>query len=222
MRKLLFLMLLFPVVVSAADLSLEFGQCRFGVERDGMFYNADLPHQNYMTPRCGGLVYSDKWRDSRFGWSAGLITSGNIEGRGAVARVVDGSHETGLPCDTSTWLGCHATFDGEGKMYGVRLGLNYDHPLPWHMSLRAEGGMLFFRSVYRSTISPVDYTDKEIKGVQDSGWNSTPAPWVGVMWRYHDRLYIGARYYWPAGHRALSLTNHAITELTTGVVLGQW
>lgn len=215
---------------SSPELQLEYGQCRFGVERDGMFYNSDLPHRNYMTPHCGGLALASKFGASRWGWRFAYFASGTIQARENWARVVDGSAETGKPCDTSvTWVGCHARFDGVGYMYGFSLGLTYEQPLGWGFSAIPEVGLLHFRSVFKTDIRPADYQKPdyepaEIHGVQDSGWSGTPAPYAGLMLSYSIakavRVYAGMRYYWPTDHRALSLTNHAITQIPFGLAVG--
>lgn len=209
----------------AVEIFVEDGQCRFGLERDGTFYNADLRHHNYMTPGCASFGFADKFKESRIGWRIALIESGAIQARDNVARVVDGSQETGKPCDpdaNGNWLGCHAVFNGRGKMYGFSLGLTYEQPLALGFSAVGEGGLLIFRSVFRSNIVPLDYKKPdgetpETSGVQDSGWLSAPAPYMGLMLKY-GRAYAGLRYYWPSGHRALSLTNHSFTQASAGVV----
>lgn len=229
MKLLAIAISLFALNAYGAELQIEGGQCRFGVERDGMYYNADLPHINYMTPRCGGFALANKFGDSRWGWRFAYFTSGTIQARENWARVVDGSQETGLPCDTSTWLGCHARFDGIGYMYGFSLGVTYEQPLGAGFSVIPEAGFLHFRSVFKTDIRPADYPQQpgepaEIHGVQDSGWKGTPAPYAGMMLSYRVlrdlRLYGGMRYYWPTDHRAHSLTNHAITQIVGGVGFG--
>lgn len=216
--KILFLAaLLIAHPASAVEFYLEGGQCHFE-DTGGAFYASDLPHTNYMTPRCGGLGLRDKFENSDFGWRIGYAASGSIQARDNLVRVVDGSME-GIPCDfPHSYNGCHATINGSGYMYGFAFAINRSFHVYDRFSVVPEGGLFFFRSVFRANIRPYDYCCREALVIEDSHWKAAPAPFAGLTLRYGP-AYVAARYHWSSGHRALSLTNQAFSQLVLGLSL---
>lgn len=202
----------------AVEYFFEGGQCRFSDDR-GAFYHADLPHQNYMTPRCGSFGVQDKFSDGNWGWRLGYLESGAIHARDNYTRMLDGEYETNLPCNwPAGYFGCHAVINGSGYMYGFTAAITRDFHVYDQWKVIPEGGLFFYRSVFRATIRAADFEfSKEWYVAEDSGWKAWPSPFIGLTIRYGP-VYAAVRHYWPSGHRALSLTDHSFTQIMTGVV----
>lgn len=203
----------------AVDLSLEHGQCRFGAERDGTFWQSDYGRSNYMTPRCTSIALADKWeKGGRMGWRVAYLTTGDIEARDNAA-VLNDLGIRNAPCSPSTgaWDGCVANFNGSGHMRGVSFSGTGDLKLG-PITAIGEFGLLFFKSQFKATATPINYVGRVEEVNEESHWYDMPIPMMGLTLRYKN-VFISARHYWPAEHRAISLTNHAFTQLSLGVTL---
>ena len=202
----------------AVELFAEGGQCRFD-DAHGAFYHGDLPTHNYLTPRCGSIGLQDKFEDGKWGWRIAYLESGSIKARDNIARQLDNSYETTAPCDTSTWIGCHARINGSGYVYGFSFGITRELDVYKGLKVIPEGGLFHFRSVFRASIRAVDFNcgGCEWYVQEDSGWKAWPAPYAGLTLRY-GHIYAAARYYWSSGHRALSLADLR-TQFSLGAIL---
>lgn len=200
----------------APEFQLEFGQCRFALERDGVFWQSEHYHRNYMSPRCASFGVADRFGGSRLGWRVAFLAAGNLEARDNVAMFGDElNHADGVqPCDTKTLLGCRAAFSGTGHTYGLSVSGTHTASLG-RFDLIGEAGLFFFRSVFYMTVRPIDYKGDQQYGTLDTGWQHPPAPFGGVTLRHRD-VYAALRYYWPPGHSGIDLTNHGFTQLALG------
>lgn len=202
----------------AVEMFSEAGQCRFGLERDGTFYQSDRHTDNFMRPGCASFGFQGKWKDSeRWGWRVSLLGTNSIQARGNMA-VNDETRGSTAPCDLSvSEANCAIRFDGSGKTQGFTLGTTYEQPLFSRTSLIAESGLFFFQHHFKAEARFVDCCTRNISYNETSKLWDMPSAFLGVSLRYRD-VYAGFRHYWPTGHRALSLTNHEMNQFVVGVV----
>ncbi len=201
---------------SGPEIQIELGQCRFGLANSGTFYEEEggYDHQNYMTPRCGGIGLADKFKDSSFGWRIAAVRTGNIQARSNVARY--GDDQNRQPCDPATTIGCKASFTGAGYTYGVSFGLTDEHRVG-DLRVIGEVGLFFFRHAFQATAVAIDSgAGGEQHYAATSSWTAPPAPLLGLTVRYGN-LYMAMRHYFAAGHRELSLTDHSMTQYIIGL-----
>ena len=199
------------------EASLEVGQCRFGLERDGTFYQSDRHTDNFMRPACWSIGLQDKWKDSRFGWRVSFLSAGSIQARGNMA-VNDETRGVTTPCDmTISEANCPIRFDGSGNTLGFTLGATYEQPLFSRASLTAESGLFFFQHHFKSEARFEACCHREISYNETSKLWDQPSAFMGATLRYRD-VYASFRHYWPTGHRALSLTNHEMNQFVVGIV----
>lgn len=203
------------------EVQVEAGQCRFSVERDGVFFQADKHTDNYMRPACASIAFADSFeRWPGLGWRAWFMKTGDFAARGNEATTDEAAHSAGT-CDLDTGNHCLYRFDGSGSMKGVGVSLTGAIALSAHWSLIAEGGLMFFKSSFTVTITPLNTNDGVKRGEEHSKWTDFPVPMLGITLR-RDRplglpfsVYAAARHYWPAEHRALNLGN-AHTDFMLG------
>lgn len=201
----------------ATDLFAETGQCRFGLERDGTFYQSDRHTDNFLHPGCISLGLQDKWKDSRFGWRASFVATGTIQAKGNMA-VNDETRGSTAPCDMMvSEANCPIRFDGAGQTYGITLGSTYEQPLFAHAALIAESGLFFFQHHFKAEARFVDCCHRTISYNETSKLWDTPSPFLGLTMHYRY-VYVAVRHFWPSGHRALSLTNHEMNQFVVGLV----
>lgn len=209
--------------ISAPELQLEVGQCRFGVERDGVFYQADQHTDNYLRPACAAIGIADKFKSAHgFGWRAWFMKTGNLEARGNVATLDEDAHTSGT-CDPATGHHCHWRFDGAGSLKGIGASLTAEVPVYERWSVIAEAGVFFFKSSFSVTITPADYVGASKRGEEHSHWTDQPSPLIGLTVRRERpfglpiAVYGAVRRYWPAEHRALNLTDYSHIDLMLGI-----
>lgn len=213
----------------AGDVAIEYGQCRFG--QSGAYMDRSMEHHNYMTPRCASIAWSDRFSSSQWGYRVAYIASGAIEGRDNDALLNDGQYYP-QPCSDEFFANCTAKFGGAGRMRGISVSLTKDFSLPYGLTLRGESGLLFFEHYFNGYAKPVNFsgvtastwfggTPQKIEGAplnqRSNMWSSPPTPMLGVSLHYRS-VYVAARYYLPATHRTLSLTDHSFTQLVGGLL----
>lgn len=202
----------------AAEVAVEAGQVRFGVERDGVFWQADQHTDNYLRPAALSLSVTDRWKNSEnFGWRVSFLKTGNFAARGNVATPDDDAHNPGT-CDPNTGAHCHSSFDATGGIKAVSAGLTGEVPIYGHWSAILEGGLVFFKSSIAVTVTPLDYNAAVRRGEEHTRWTDTPSPLVGLTVRYRS-VYFAVRKVWPAEHHALSLTDYSQTQVMLGLVV---
>ena len=203
----------------SAEYLFEVGQCRFGLERDGTFYQSDRYTDNFMRPGCVSVGLQDKWQGyERLGWRVSFLGTGSIQARGNMA-VNDETRGATAPCDMSvSEANCQIRFDGAGQTYGITLGANYEHPIFSRTTLAVESGLFFFQHHFKAEARFVDCCHREISYNETSNLWDVPSPFLGLTLRYRD-VYFAARHFWPSEHRALSLTNHSFNQLVAGVII---
>ena len=210
--------LIFSGFAWSAEYQFETGQCRFGLERDGTFYQSDRHTDNFMHPGCMSLGVAGKWKDSeRWGWRAAFLATGAIQARGNKA-VNDEARGSTAPCDmTVSEANCPIIFDGSGNTQGITLGATYEQPLFAHTSVIAESGLFFFQHHFKAEATFESCCGRNISYNETSKMWDMPSPFMGVTLKYRA-VYAAVRHYWPSGHRALSLTNHEINQFVVGLV----
>lgn len=201
------------------ELFTEAGQCRFGLEKDGNFYQQQRHTDNYMTPRCLSLGVADKFNDGPWGWRASVQVAGKIEARDNVAAIGIELVPPHFACDQATSFGCTSNFNGSGRTWGFTAGITNEQRLGF-IRVIGESGLFFFTHRFRARQTNIDYAPV---GGANGEYDETsklwdmPSPFLGLTLRYGD-VYLAARHYWPTGHRALSLTNHEMNQIVVGVV----
>ncbi|HUQ25247.1 MAG TPA: hypothetical protein VM140_06220 [Burkholderiales bacterium] len=224
MRSLFLALLAFALPPAhALEYQAEIGQCRFGLEKDGTFYQSDRYYRNYMTPSCAALGIADKFKDGPFGWRVAFVRTGYIEARDNITTAFDAdAFQPNLVCNNSPnppngGRGCLANLNGNGNTWGFSFSATYEQRLG---PLRAviESGLFFFRHSFHNHPTQIDCTACRPLGDYDesSGPFTNPSPLLGLTLKA-GFLYFAARHYWPAEHRALSLTDHSFTQLSTGL-----
>jgi hypothetical protein len=206
----------------ASELQTEFGQCRFGKERDGTFYQSNLYTRNYMTPRCASLAVADRFRDGPWGWRIAFLWTGQLAARDNVATFFDeDAFRSNLVCNNTPGpgfaRGCMVNIVGHGHTWGFSFAGTYEQRLG-PLRLGAEAGLFFFRHSWHMTATHLDCsTCRHINDYDESSGPFTdPSPLAGLTARVGP-VYFAARYYWPAEHRALSLTDHSFLQLSSGL-----
>ena len=208
---------------NSKELDLGLGQCRFGLEADGTYYQSDRPTKNYMTPRCLALAWSDRVGRGPLGWRVGFLWSDQIHALDNVATFFDAdAFQHNLTCNNTPGSptrgrGCIVRIRGHGYTVGLSLSGTYEYPIR-RARLIGEAGLFFFRHELRMKIDHIDCTT--CPPVRDdnsrSGPFTWPSPLLGVTLKA-GRAYISARKYWPGEHRLLSLTDHSLVELGAGL-----
>lgn len=237
----LFLLGLLSAIVIASfaqktELQLEYGQCRFDIERYGTFQQPDRYTANYLTPRCASLGLAGRFgsflgdRDSgRWGWRVALVVSGTIQARGNVATLYDdeaGRHD--LACGGGhadrnlDGRGCLARETGSGDVAGFSVSLTRAFSAG-PIEIVPEAGLFFFRSRFHNHPTLVDCGDCNPQSDYDAGRrldiiSAPPDALLGAAVR-RGSVYLAVRRYLPLGHRALSLTDNAFTQIAAGLAL---
>jgi hypothetical protein len=218
----------------AAEAFAEAGQCRFGLAPDGTYYQSDRYTRNYMTPRCGVFGLADKFRGSAFGWRVGFLWTGSIEARDNIATFFDAdAFQPNLPpCDISFGpnraRGCIVTLNGHGETWGFTFSATYEQRLRW-LTVTPEAGLFFFHHVFYVQPTHIDCTNcRPIQGSKEAdGPFTDPSPLLGLTFKV-GAVYFAVRRYWAPKHYnvpfiqgrdAPSLTDHSITQVTSGLVL---
>ena len=219
---LIALVLLHASNSQGAELQAEYGQCRFGLERDGVFYQADRHTDNFLRPPCVTLGIADKWKGSeRFGWRVAFVQTGSIQARDNIATIHDDDAHTYGVCDPLTGDNCIASFNGSGRTYGISASLTAERRFG-AIKIIGETGLFFFHHSFRVRAKSIDcpvgvcYPTPTVEGDQSSNLWDMPNSLAGITLRYRD-VYLALRHYWSGGHRALSLTDHSFTQLMTGI-----
>jgi hypothetical protein len=207
---------------SAGEFSAEWGQCRFALEANGTFYQNDRYTRNYMTPRCATLGIADRFGDGPWGWRVAVLWTSYIQARDNITTVFDDdAFQHNLTCNNVPigGRGCLANINGDGHTYGISVGGTYQHRLGI-LTLTGEAGLFFFRHSFHAQFRHTDCDRCHPLGSYDesSGPFTNPSPLLGLTFRV-GAVYFAARHYWPAEHRALSLTNHSFTQLSSGFVV---
>lgn len=227
LRDVVFLVLGAAIVVSVqgigGEVQVEAGQCRFGVERDGIFYQANQHTDNYLRPACASIAFADGFKSyPGFGYRAWFLKTGSLQARGNIATSDEDAHTTGT-CDQTTGAHCHWRFDGAGDVKGVGASLTMQVPIIDRWSVIGEAGIFFFKSSFSVTITPTDTATAVRRGEEHGSWTDMPAPMAGLTLR-NDRplglpfsAYFAVRKYWPAEHHALNLTNFGHTDAVLGI-----
>jgi hypothetical protein len=209
----------------AAEFGVGLGQCRFRLATDGTFYQSDRPTNNYITPRCASLSWADRLGSGPFGWRVGFLWSDEIQARDNVTTFFDDdAFQQNLTCNNAGpgpnhGRGCIVRIRGEGHTRGVSLSGTYEYRLR-RTRLIGEAGVFFFRHYWRYRVEHIDCTTcpPMPENYASSGPFGVPTPLVGLTLRAGP-AYLAARKYWPGQHRPLSLTDHALTELSAGLSL---
>lgn len=207
----------------ATEFFVEQGQCRFGLERDGTFYQSDLYTRNHMNPGCASLGIQDKWKGfDKLGWAIRFTATGPIQARSNIA-VNDETRGSLAPCNPSVTAeeGCMIEFSGEGRTQGISLGLTFEQPLASRLYVIGEAGYFFFQHHFKSEAQFIACCGRSISYNETSKFWDQPIPMAGVTLRYRD-VYLAARHYWPGEHRPLTLTNNSFWQLILGAVLARF
>lgn len=207
----------------AQQYQAEAGQCRFGLAQDGTFHQTDHHTDNYMTPRCGALGVTDKFEDGPWGWRIAFVWTGFIQARDNVTTFFDDdAFNQNLTCNNAPGpnqgRGCLVTINGYGHTWGFSFSGTYEQKLGW-LRITPEAGLFFFRHDWHYQVTHIDCTTCPVPREVDesSGPFAEPSPLLGLTLGVGP-VYIAARHYWPAKHRALSLTDHSFTQLSGGLL----
>lgn len=211
----------------ATELQLEIGQSRFSPGLEDTFYQSDMHTDNYLRPVAVSIGLADKWKGSeRFGWRIALIAMGNIKARDNNSVNDEWAHRhAGALCTHASEDGCTLRFNGEGSTFGILTSLTAEQPLTSGLSLIGEAGLFFFQHHFKAEARFIDCTcSRQVSYNETSRLWDQPSPMVGVTLRYSNPFglhgiaaYVAARHYWPAEHRALSMTNFAHTDYMVGI-----
>lgn len=222
MRVFFLLALLVAAPVHATEFQMETGQCRFGLQTDGTFYQSNLYTRNYMTPGCSSLAIADRFKESSFGWRIALVWTGQIEARDNIATFFDAdAFQPNLVCQNNFGpnraRGCLVNVNAHGHTWGFALSGTYEYRIRW-LLITSEAGLFFFRHSFHSHADHKDCTTCRYINDYDesSGPITNPSPLLGVTFKV-GHVYFAARHYWPAEHRALSLTDHSFTQFSSGL-----
>lgn len=224
MRVLITLLLVACGQAHATEFQMEAGQCRFGLQTDGTFYQSDRYTRNYMTPGCASLGFADKFANRSFGWRVAFLWTGHIEARDNIATFFDAdAFQPNLVCQNNFGpnraRGCLVDVNANGQTWGFSFSGTYEYRIGL-LSLTGETGLFFFRHSFHSHFTHKDCTScRNISDYDESSGPLTyPSPLLGLTVKV-GYIYFAARHYWPAEHRALSLTDHSFTQLSSGVAL---
>jgi hypothetical protein len=225
MRALITLLLVACGQAQATEFQIEAGQCRFGLQTDGTFYQSNLYTRNYMTPRCTSLGLADNFKAGPFGWRIAVLWTGQIEARDNIATFFDAdAFQSGLTCNNTPGTpgfarGCLVNVNAHGHTWGISFAGTYEQRFAV-VTVMLESGFFFFRHSFHSHATHKDCTNCRYINDYDesSGPFTNPSPLLGVTFKV-GHIYFAARHYWPAEHRALSLTDHSFTQLSTGLVV---
>jgi len=206
----------------AMEYQAESGQCRFGLQTDGTFYQSDRYTRNYMTPRCASIAIADRFKDGPWGWRVGFVWTGSIQARDNIATAFDAdAFQHNLTCNNVPLggQGCLASVNGWGRTWGFSFAGTYQYRIGL-AALVGEAGLFFFRHRFHSHPVHTDCSNCNPMGDYDesSGPFAEPSPLLGLTLKI-GYLYVAARRYWPAEHRALSLTDHSFSQLSTGLAV---
>lgn len=206
--------------IAAPELQIEFGQSRFGQERNGTFYESDggMDYQNYMTPKSGSIAIADKFGESPWGYRLSAFNTGTIKVT-SIARYGDDANRQ--PCDPLTTIGCKARFEGSGYSYGFTAALTYEMRLGV-LRVIPEAGLSLFRHRFHAKTAPLEpMFAGELQYDETSKWISEPQKMLGLTLRIGE-FYFSVRRHLEAGGRPLSLTNHSRTDFMFGAVVASF
>lgn len=201
------------------EIQVETGKCHYGESPDGMFYQGRYQTNNQLNPPCNNISLSGLF-GQRIGWRVGYHDFGTIRARDNrfIRRDDEYASPPGTPCDPNTASGCYGSMYGEGHNWGLSVAATYRYPLTKSVDVIGEAGLFFFNSAFhawaqRDEDSGLMYVDEG-----SSFRDSPPAPilGLGLRWKY---LVLMARHYHSLGHRAQSLTDHNVNELTVGLAV---
>jgi len=222
MRALITLLLVACGQAHATEFQIEAGQCRFGLQTDGTFYQSDRYTDNYMTPGCASLGFADKFKDRSLGWRVALLWTGHIQTRDNITTFFDAdAFQPNLVCQNNFGpnraRGCLVDVNAHGHTWGFVFSGTYEYRVGW-LGMIGEAGLFFFRHSFQSHATHKDCTTcRPINDYDESsGPFTNPSPLLGLTVKVGS-IYVAARHYWPAEHRALSLTDHSFTQFTGGV-----
>ena len=224
-----------------ADVTYEYGQCRFGQADSGTYYQSDKPHSNYLTPRCAsvGIAFKmpERWSMPGVGWRAAALFSGSVEARDNLAPMNDGLYDP-TPCSNAHWANCNSYFGGSGRMQGIQVSVTKERAIRGRWWAQGEVGLLFFEHFFNGYAKPADFDGEPmvrggyVQGVstrwEDAGLNqyssifNMPIPMIGASIGYGP-AYFAARYHHApnatelTSRAGLSITDHSVFQLTAGV-----
>lgn len=194
----------------------ETGTCHQGQAPDGMFYQSPQVTNNQLNPACSVLSIAGMFDDVR-GWRIGYHDFGTIRARDNRFMLRDDEiRSKNRNCEPMTGSGCMGTLYGEGYMKGVSFSLTKRQPF-YGVDLIGEAGVLFFESGFNAW-AVTDHDGKCLYVREKSSVFNLPDLVLGGGVRWKD-FYVMARKYWPMGHRAQSLTDFSVTEVTVGIAL---
>jgi hypothetical protein len=198
------------------ELQAEAGQCHYGLQRDGTFYQSDRTTSNDLRTACGSLAIAGRFDELR-GWRVAYMNLGTIRSRDNHVTQWDEERAQPLPpCDPVTKHGCTAVMHGEGRNYGFLFSLTKRFPME-HFDVIGEAGLFFFRSKFNAWATRDE--DGGYSSVSESaGFRKPPAPVLGIGVR-KGPFHLMLRHGWSLDHRALSLTDHSFTQLMAGISL---
>ena len=228
-----------PHAASSKDLSLEleYGQCRFGLAKDGTYHDRRFGSHNYLTPRCASIGLAGKFqRFATWGWRVAFIQSGSVEARDNMAQMNDGNPSP-HPCNETFgtfvhWENCHGLFGGSGRMRGIKLAVTKEWNLGARWWTQAEAGVEFFEHFFNGYVKPYDFDGAFAPAVGATGGSATkweggglnqesaladkPLPLLGARIGYGP-LYFVIRYQFPVNRPGQSITDHSHLDLMGGL-----
>lgn len=198
------------------EIRAEKGTCKHGVSPDGMFYQSPYQTNNQLNPNCSAVSIAGMFDDVR-GWRIGYHDFGTIRARdNRFMRRDDQARATTGPCDPATLDGCKGTMYGDGYMRGFNFALTKRVPVGV-IDFNWEAGLLFFESDFNAWASKDE--DGQVLYVREkAGFMNLPDLVLGGGLRWKN-LYVMARKYYTFGHRAQSLTDFTVTEITVGIAI---
>lgn len=192
----------------------EAGTCHHGQSPDGMFYQSPQQTNNQLNPACSNFSISGMFDDVR-GWRFGYHDFGTIRARdNRFMRRDDEIRSHTGPCDPATLSGCKGSMYGDGYMRGFSVALTRRYPFHG-IDFLGEAGVLFFESEFNAWASK-DEAAGTLYAKEKSSYRNLPDLVLGGGVRWKD-FYVMARRYYSLGHRAQSLTNFSVKEVTAGV-----
>lgn len=192
----------------------ETGNCNYGRSPDGMFYQSTQQTNNQLKPGCSAFSIAGLFDDVN-GWRIGFHDFGTIRARdNRFMRRDDEIRATTGPCDPATLSGCKGTMYGEGGMKGVSFSYTRRFPIKG-IDVLGELGMLFFESDFHAWASK-DEAPGTLYATEKSSIFNRPDLVMGAGVRWKD-FYVMGRKYTSLGHRAQSLTDNSVFEVTAGI-----
>lgn len=199
------------------EIQVESGTCHYGEAKDGTFYQSRYQTNNQLSPSCNNISLSGLFTE-RLGWRVGYHDFGTIRARDNrfIRRDDEYAAPPATPCDPATVSGCYGSMYGEGHNWGLSVAGTYRYPLTQSLDLLGEAGLFFFNSSFHAWAQKDEDSGVLYASEYSSFMGSPPAPilGLGLRWKY---LLVMARHYESLGHRAQSLSNHEVNELTLGL-----